>query len=107
MRFEVYDDAGGGARWRLVAGNGETVATGGEGFSSRSNAKRATAAFAANAASSTFEVYEDKGGGHRWRATSSNGQIVAIGGEAFSSKQSAQRAADNVQSKAATATPAE
>ena len=106
MQFEIYEDAGGGARWRLVAGNGQTVASSGEAFASKSNAKRAAESFGANAAKSTFEVYEDKGGSHRWRATSSNGQIVASGGEAFASKSSAQRAADNVQQNAGKATVA-
>ena len=106
MRFEIYEDAGGGARWRLVAGNGQTVASSGEAFASRANAKRAAESFGANAGKSTFEVYEDKGGSHRWRAKSSNGQIVASGGEAFASKQSAQRAADNVQQGVAKAAAA-
>lgn len=49
-------------------------------------------------------MYEDKGGSYRWRAKASNGQIVASSGEAFSSQQSAERAADNVRVSAAKAT---
>jgi uncharacterized protein YegP (UPF0339 family) len=100
VRFEVYDDAGGGARWRLIASNGQKVATAGESFASTSNAKRAANAFKDNASTSTFEVYEDTGGSYRWRARSSNGQTVASSGEAFSSEQSAERAADNVRTGA-------
>lgn len=40
-RFQAFKDAAGRWRWRLVAGNGEKVATSGESFSSHSNAVRA------------------------------------------------------------------
>jgi uncharacterized protein YegP (UPF0339 family) len=40
-RFEIYADAAGKYRWRLKDGNGAKVATSGESFDSRSNAKRA------------------------------------------------------------------
>lgn len=40
-RFEIFADAAGKYRWRLKDGNGEKVATSGEDFDSRSNAKRA------------------------------------------------------------------
>jgi len=41
MRFEIYADASGSYRWRLVASNGQTVASSGESFDSKSNATRA------------------------------------------------------------------
>lgn len=40
-RFEIYADTAGKYRWRLKDGNGEKVASSGESFDSRSNAKRA------------------------------------------------------------------
>jgi uncharacterized protein YegP (UPF0339 family) len=103
MTMEVYKDGGGKARWRLKSSNGQTVATGGEAYASASNAKRAAQAFMSNAGVSTFDVYGDSGGAHRWRATARNGQIVATGGEAFSSQASARRAATNVQKNVGTA----
>ncbi len=103
MAMEVYKDGGGKARWRLKSSNGQTVATGGESYASASNATRAAQAFLSNAGVSTFDVYADSGGGHRWRATARNGQIVATGGEAFSSQASARRAATNVQKNVGTA----
>jgi uncharacterized protein YegP (UPF0339 family) len=39
--FEVYADKGGKYRWRAKASNGQTVASSGESFANRSNAKRA------------------------------------------------------------------
>ena len=41
MRFEVYADSTGNYRWRLVASNGQMIATSGEGFTSKSAAVRA------------------------------------------------------------------
>ena len=41
MKFVIYEDSGGSYRWRLVAANGQTVATSGESFSSKANARRA------------------------------------------------------------------
>jgi uncharacterized protein YegP (UPF0339 family) len=39
--IEVYRDLAGEYRWRIIAGNGRIVATSGEAFDSKSNAKRA------------------------------------------------------------------
>ncbi len=38
-KFELYADAKGEYRWRLKASNGQVIATGGEGYSSKSAAK--------------------------------------------------------------------
>ena len=51
-----------------------------------------------------YDVYADKAGKYRWRALSSNGQNVGSGGESFSSKSSAQNAAENVRDNAGGAT---
>jgi uncharacterized protein YegP (UPF0339 family) len=40
-RFELYLDTGGNWRWRLLDGNSQKVASSGESFDSKSNAKRA------------------------------------------------------------------
>ncbi len=97
MKLEIYADSGGKSRWRLKSSNGQTIASAGQAFASKPGAKRSAEAFKANAVKSTFEVYADKSGKHRWRAKSSNGQTVASGGEAFDSQASARRAATNVQ----------
>ena len=41
MRFEIYADDSGKYRWRLVASNGQTVASSGESFASKSSAREA------------------------------------------------------------------
>jgi uncharacterized protein YegP (UPF0339 family) len=40
-KFDIYSDSAGEYRWRLVAPNGKIIADSGEGYDSRSNAKRA------------------------------------------------------------------
>jgi uncharacterized protein YegP (UPF0339 family) len=54
LKFEIYADAGGNYRWRLVASNGQTVATSGESFSSKANATRAAENVKANAGSASI-----------------------------------------------------
>lgn len=48
-KFELYKDAKGEYRWRLKASNGQTIATGGEGYSSASSAKAGIASVQKNA----------------------------------------------------------
>ena len=100
MKFEVYADKAGKYRWRLISGNGQNVASGGESFSSKASATAAVSNFKTKAASWNYDVYADKAGKYRWRALSSNGQNVGSGGESFSSKASAQNAADNIKANA-------
>lgn len=38
-KFEVYKDARGEYRWRLKSANGQVIATGGEGYTSKSGAE--------------------------------------------------------------------
>jgi uncharacterized protein len=41
VKFVIYADSAGNYRWRLVVGNGQTVATSGGSFASKGNARRA------------------------------------------------------------------
>lgn len=50
-KFEIYADSGSKYRWRLKSSNGQTVASSGESFDSRSNAKRAAENVKANGGS--------------------------------------------------------
>ncbi|MDP9236055.1 MAG: DUF1508 domain-containing protein [Chloroflexota bacterium] len=54
MKFEIYADAAGKYRWRLVAGNGQTVGSSGEAFDSKPNAKRAAENVRDNAGKATI-----------------------------------------------------
>jgi uncharacterized protein YegP (UPF0339 family) len=41
VEIEVYEDMKGEWRWRMVAGNGEVIATSGEGYTRKGDATRA------------------------------------------------------------------
>ena len=55
MKFVIYADSSGKYRWRLVSGNGQTVASSGEAFDSKSNTRRAAENVKDNAGSATIE----------------------------------------------------
>lgn len=55
MKFVIYADTSGKYRWRLVAGNGQTVASSGEAFGSQANARRAAENVRDNAGSADVE----------------------------------------------------
>ena len=104
MKLQVYPDSGGNYRWRLVAGNGRTIASSGESFDSKSNAKRAAQNFGDRASSAKYEIYADRGKKFRWRVLASNGQTIGSSGESFASRGSCGRSARNVKAKAKRAT---
>ncbi len=54
-KFKPFQDTGGSWRWRLIDDNGEKVASSGESFDSKSNAKRAAENVKETAPSATIE----------------------------------------------------
>jgi uncharacterized protein YegP (UPF0339 family) len=54
MKFEIYQDSGGNYRWRLIASNGQNVASSGESFASKANATRAAENVRDNAGKATI-----------------------------------------------------
>jgi uncharacterized protein YegP (UPF0339 family) len=52
---------------------------------------------------SKFELYKSSNGEYRWRLVASNGQVVATGGEGYSSKAAAQGGIESVKREAASA----
>jgi uncharacterized protein YegP (UPF0339 family) len=62
------------------------------------------AAAAANVApAATFEVYQDKAGGYRWRLRAQNSNVLATSGEGYKQKQSCLDAIESVKKAAADA----
>ena len=115
--FEVFRDAAGEYRWRLVHENGNILADSGEGYASRSKAQQGLDSVRSNAggaglafpddedaegregdgeSKATFEAYEDKGGKWRWRLVHDNGNIIADSGEGYASKSNATDAVERV-----------
>lgn len=101
---EVYEDAAGEYRWRLVHRNGNILADSGEGYASRSNARRAADRFQELASDAErdaetgprFETYEDAAGEHRWRLVAANGESVADSGEGYTDRSALADAIDRV-----------
>jgi uncharacterized protein YegP (UPF0339 family) len=94
--FEVYRDAGGEWRWRLVHRNGNILADSGEGYSRSNDARRAADRIRERVDDMEFEVFEDNAGEHRWRLLGGNDQIVGDSGEGYSSRSEAEEAVDRV-----------
>ncbi len=101
--FEVYRDAAGEWRWRLVHQNGNILADGGQGYSRRNDANRAVDRLREGVDDVEFEIYEDNAGEYRWRARGGNDRIVADSGEGYDSRNGAERSVERVRSHAAQA----
>jgi uncharacterized protein YegP (UPF0339 family) len=54
-KFELYKDARGEFRWRLVASNGQTIATSGEGYKAKDSAKAGIDSVKKNAPTAAIE----------------------------------------------------
>ncbi|WP_284011053.1 YegP family protein [Haloarcula pelagica] len=105
--FEVYPDAAGEFRWRLLHRNGNVLADSGEGYTTRASARRAAERVQKRAPAAAvddgFEVYEDTAGKWRWRLRAENGEIVADSGQGYSNRSKAMDGLERVQNYAADA----
>ena len=54
-KFELYKDAKGEFRWRLIASNGQNIASSGEGYKSKESAKAGIESVKKNAPSAAVE----------------------------------------------------
>lgn len=54
-KFELYKDAKGEFRWKLVASNGQTIATAGEGYKAKDSAKAGIESVKKNAPEAAIE----------------------------------------------------
>jgi uncharacterized protein YegP (UPF0339 family) len=103
-RFEVYEDAAGKWRWRLVHRNGEILADPGQGYNDRDAAEDAVErvkeyapeADRLETGDAAFEIFEDEAGEYRWRLRRRNGDIMADSGEGYASRSGARDAVDSV-----------
>ena len=114
--FQVYRDAAEQWRWRLVHDNGNVIAEGGQGYTTKRRAVDGIESVRLNApdaavegeaqragsgdSSATFEVYEDVAGRWRWRLVHDNGNIVAEGGQGYASTGGAVSGIESVQGNA-------
>jgi uncharacterized protein YegP (UPF0339 family) len=103
LKFEVYQDSAKEFRWRLKAGNGETLATGGQGYKAKADCIKGVERMKSEADKLTFEVYEDKSKESRWRAKVANGQVVASSSQGYKSKADCEKAIELIKKGAAKA----
>ncbi len=105
LKFELYQDASKDYRWRLKAGNGEELATPGQGYKAKADAQNSIDRIKKDAATDKikFEVYEDNAKQSRWRLKASNGQVIATSSSGYKSKADAEHAIDLIKKGAASA----
>lgn len=99
VAFELYRDEGSDWRWRLIHQNGQNLADGGEGYSSRSTAVESIESVKENApkeSAAAFEIYEDKRGKYRWRLCHENDMNLTDGGQSYSSEDEAENAVERI-----------
>jgi uncharacterized protein YegP (UPF0339 family) len=109
MKFELYKDRGGEFRWRLMAPKGDVLATPGQGYKEKADARRGIELVqkAGTDSKMTFETYEDAKKETRWRLKAANGQVVATSGVGYKGKADAEKAIDQVKAGAPKAEVAE
>jgi len=105
MKFELYKDKAGEFRWRLKAANGAVLATPGQGYKDKADAKNGIELVqkAGTDDKMKFELYEDDKKEHRWRLKAANGQTVAASSEGYKAKADAEKAVDSIKANAAKA----
>jgi uncharacterized protein YegP (UPF0339 family) len=92
LKFETYSDAKGETRWRLKATNGQVIATSGQGYKDKRDARKAIDRIKGEAKTLKFETYADAKGETRWRLKASNGQIIATSGQGYKDKRDCENA---------------
>lgn len=104
LKFEIYQDGSMEYRWRLKGANGKVLATGGQGYKAKADAKNGVERIKTGAADKLkFEVYEDKSKESRWRLKSTNGQVIATSSQGYKEKADCEHAIDVIKKGAATA----
>jgi uncharacterized protein YegP (UPF0339 family) len=104
--YELYEDAAGEWRWRLIAANGEIIADCGQGYGDRRDAEAGIETVRGKAGDADhleitpagFEVYRDEADEWRWRLIRQNGLIIADSGGGYTERSSAMEAVERVQS---------
>jgi uncharacterized protein YegP (UPF0339 family) len=95
LTFELYQDRTNQHRWRLKATNGQIIATSGQGYKDKRDAKSAINRIKSDAATKLkFETYNDTATDYRWRLKATNGQIIATSGQGYKNKADCEHAID-------------
>ncbi len=130
-QFEIYEDANEKWRWRLRHRNGNIIASSGQGYTRKHNARKGMQSVRANtlgaavievatlpddeesvpmladladSSAATFEVYEDNAEEWRWRLVHENGNVLADSGEGYTRRRDVERAIESVKHNVGPAT---
>jgi uncharacterized protein YegP (UPF0339 family) len=103
LTFELYADATSAYRWRLEDGS-QILATAGQGYRAKSDAKASIERIRSELGRLTFETYEDAGHRFRWRLKSRNGQVVAASSRGYDAKADVDAAVERIRTGAKDAT---
>lgn len=95
LTFEIYQDKTDQHRWRLKSPNGQIIATSGQGYKDKRDAKNAIERIKADVATKLkFETYSDAAKEYRWRLKATNGQVIATSGQGYKNKVDCEHAID-------------
>ena len=110
MKFELYKGKDDQFRWRLKAANGAVLATAGQGYKEKADAKHGIELLQKAGTDDKikfdvyeFDVYEDEKKEHRWRVKAANGQVLAVASEGYKAKADAEKAIASIKAGAAKA----
>ena len=109
LKLELNQDNASEYRWRLKAANGEILATGGQGYKAKADAKNRIERIKSDAGTDKvkFEDYTDDKGDLRWRLHASNGQVIASSSQGYKAKEDCDHSVELIKKNAADAEVAE
>ena len=105
LKFEVFKDKAGEFRWRLKAANGAVLATAGQGYKEKADAKHGVELVQKSGTDDKlkYEFFEDAKKEHRWHLKAANGQVVASSSEGYKAKADAEKAVAHIKEAGAKA----
>jgi uncharacterized protein YegP (UPF0339 family) len=96
MTFETYTDAKHEYRWRLKDGDGDIIATSGQGYAAKADCTKMVDNLVKDVSKYTFDVYEDNAKKFRFRIKASNGQVVGSSNTGYDKKADAEKVVDAI-----------
>ncbi|MDX1509632.1 MAG: YegP family protein [Woeseiaceae bacterium] len=98
-KFECYKDKSGEYRFRLKAGNGETILSS-EGYKSKDSCENGIASVQKNSANDErYEMKQTSSGKYRFNLKASNGQVIGTS-QNYSSESGCRNGMDSVKRSA-------
>jgi uncharacterized protein YegP (UPF0339 family) len=103
MTFEIYADAKGEYRWRLLDKDGKNVANSGQGYGKKADCKAMVSNFKDDISKYAFETYKDNSMQTRFRLKAKNGNVVGASTSGFEKEDDAKKVIEAIQKGTKTA----